>query len=265
MSSAAAKNGKIGVLLIGHGSRDLAGQQAFSQTVEQVVQLRPQWPIEPGYLELVEPNISVGIARLLDQGIERLVASPLLLFSAGHARRDIPDALASALAEAPEIAMSQAPVFACHPGIVELAVSRFLETVIPHPSIPSQETCLVMVGRGSRNNEATKEMVKLTHLVAANLHLPHHRTCFRAMASPSMEEVLAEVAEGPYRRVVVQPHLLFPGEVRDAVAQRVRSISEGSSKQWLVSGTLGPDRRLAEVLVELIEKTAGEMATQSMQ
>src|SRR5690606_655117 len=79
-----------GLLLVGHGTRSAAGTAEFRRTVGQVAALRPDWAVAGGFLELAEPTIPAAIDALAKQGVKRLIVMPLLLFAAGHARRDIP-------------------------------------------------------------------------------------------------------------------------------------------------------------------------------
>ena len=45
------------------------------------------------------------------------------------------------------------------------------------------------------------------------------------MAEPSFAETLSHVAELPYRRIVVQPHLLFSGELLADIGAKVAEMA----------------------------------------
>src|SRR5215212_2590757 len=90
-----------GILLIGHGTRDAAGHQEFLVTAQRLQEAVPGNPVEPCFLELSQPTISEGWHRLAARGVTQIVATPLLLFSAGHAKRDIPDVIHSAAKTTP--------------------------------------------------------------------------------------------------------------------------------------------------------------------
>src|SRR5436190_70542 len=87
----------LGLLLVGHGTRDSAGLAEFRELHRLLVERAGELPVESCFLELAEPNISAGIEALLARGVRQIVVAPLLLFAAGHAKRDIPEGVADAL------------------------------------------------------------------------------------------------------------------------------------------------------------------------
>src|SRR6185437_8531830 len=150
---------------------------------------------------LAEPSIEQGVARLIERGVRRIVVQPLLLFSAGHAQRDIPQAVQVAIEKvtarrsAPKLEsaplVSQVPVLGCHPQLVELSSRRYCEArsrLDAARKVPSAETLLLMVGRGSLDAAANAEFARF-----ARLRYEHERpggleTCFVAMAHPTLDE-----------------------------------------------------------------------------
>lgn len=86
------------VLLVGHGTRDPEGVAGFLELAALVAERRPEWQVEPAFLEFAAPSIADGVAKLLAEGTpELLVVAPLLLFAAGHAKEDIPREVAAAV------------------------------------------------------------------------------------------------------------------------------------------------------------------------
>ncbi len=51
------------------------------------------------------------------------------------------------------------------------------------------------------------------------------------------------------RYIIVQPHLLFEGELTSQLREKIRVLNEGSSRKWLLARTLGVDVELARVFV----------------
>ena len=249
---------KQGLLLVGHGTRNEAGRREFLEVASLVAARRDHWAVEPSFLELATPRIEQGVAQLVDQQIEQLTVMPLLLFAAGHAKQDIPSAVATALASQFALSSEQAPHLGCHRAILELSRLRFQQALatLPAdgPSVPADQTLLLLVGRGSRDASATAEMHEFARLRAAQTPVGRVECCFFAMARPSLEEMLPRIATMPYWRVVVQPHLLFQGELLTALSERVRRFAAlHPQQQWIVTEHLGPHRLLAEAIVELAE------------
>ena len=56
-------------------------------------------PVEHGFLEFATPILRDGLDRLREQGVQRVLAIPAMLFAAGHAKNDIPSVLNTYSAE----------------------------------------------------------------------------------------------------------------------------------------------------------------------
>lgn len=244
----------MGALLIGHGTRDAEGVSEFYSTVSQVSIARPDIAVEPCFLEIAEPTIASAVSRLVERGVEQIVVTPLLLFAAGHAKRDVPAAVADALLPYPEIVWRQAQHLGCHIAILEQSASRFQQALANRPAIPVERTALLFVGRGSHDQEATSEMHEFAALSPQSALVDTVYVAFVAMAQPSLEEILEQIAENRYERVVVQPHLLFDGlllgKIREIVAESARRHPQSD---WVVAGHLGPTAAVARAAAERMD------------
>jgi sirohydrochlorin cobaltochelatase len=247
---------KHGILLVGHGTRDHRGVQDFLALGEDLSRMTPDLPVVPCFLEMGRPTIREGVECLVALGTRRIAAMPLMLFAARHVRRDIPDAVNRAIRGGSEIEVRFGPHLGCQQRIAELSARRYHEALAARPAVPADETILVMVGRGSRDAEATAEMGRFVELRGQATPVAEVCTAFLAMAEPGLGEVLQHVGRKRPRRVVVQPHLLFPGALAarvDRAVDRIRTAHPAID--WLVTETLGPDRLVAETVVEGVEST----------
>src|SRR5438309_5753937 len=84
---------KIGVMVCGHGSRDVEAITEFQAVAAGIAQRLPQYPVESGFLEFARPIIRDGLDKLRGQGIRHILAVPGMLFAAGHVKNDIPSVL----------------------------------------------------------------------------------------------------------------------------------------------------------------------------
>ncbi|MFO0899946.1 MAG: sirohydrochlorin chelatase [Pirellulales bacterium] len=250
-TAAAAHAPRVGILLVGHGTREPAGVAQFLELARRFAGALPGSAVEHCFLELAEPTIALGLERLLSRGIDELVVAPLLLFSAGHAKEDIPAAVSvalSALGRA-DLTRRQTPPLECHPELLALSRERFLD-VAGHGAEAS--TTLVMIGRGSRDAEATQQMHRYAALHAAQLDLPPPVVGFLAVARPNLGQALELTATRASERVVVQPHLLFEGllaaEVRAAVADAQRRWPQ---IDWRCTAPLGPQLGVVRALCSM--------------
>jgi len=240
-----------GVLLVGHGTRDAAGVAEFMSVAEQAARRLAPRPLEACFLEIAQPTIAAGVAGLADRGVRRLTVVPLLLFAAGHAKRDIPTAVAEAAARHGNIPARHAPPLECHPKILALSGRRYAEALIGRQSVDPAETMLVMVGRGSSDSQAAAEMRRFSRLRQELTPVGRLETCFVAKQLPTLSESLAAAAASGFRRVVVQPHLLFTGQLVGDIRREVESVA-GTATEWIIAAHLGPEPELADAIVDLV-------------
>ena len=228
------------VLLIGHGTRSRKGQKQFLSLAAELRE-RLERPLEPAFLELAEPTIDQALARLVAGQIERLIVAPLLLFAAGHAKEDIPRAVRQALERLGrrDLALVQCEPFGCEPRIVELAHQRLVESLAGRGIVPRERTLLVAVGRGSSDSAATAEMLKFAGLLGQRAGIRNVQVAFLAMARPTLAEALAAV-DGAASRVIVQPHLLFDGELVERLTRQMSEFARGRPQEWVMTGVLAP-------------------------
>ncbi|HEX4000880.1 MAG TPA: sirohydrochlorin chelatase [Pirellulales bacterium] len=278
------------VLLIGHGTRDPMGVAEFLRLAELVRPLLLPRPMAACFLELAEPTVGDGLERLRDRGARRITTVPVLLTAAGHAKRDIPAAVAAALNRTehdevsignPRPMIGQTPALDCHPRMVDLATRRYDEALAGRAALPPERTLLLLVGRGSSDAAAAETVRRFAALRGERSRVGRVETCFAAVAKPSLEEMLPLVAAAGYERIVVQPHLLFRGrlfqEVREAVARFERQASREGSQfvtretasgerhrterttewitEWIIAEPLGPEPELAAAIVDLVRET----------
>jgi sirohydrochlorin cobaltochelatase len=235
---------RVGLLLVGHGTRSQQGADEF-RALARLVQTRIEpIPVAAAFLEMAQPTIDQGLAELVARGARHVVVLPLLLFAAGHVRRDIPEAIALAAGRlaADKLTAAQADHLGSHPAIVDLSRRRLAESLQGRAAVAASNTALLMVGRGSYDESATVEMHRFARLCAERSPLAKTAVAFLAMARPSAKEVLGQLAAQGFQRIVVQPQLLFAGELLDGLRAEVRSHAiEHPDQEWIVTPHLGQD------------------------
>lgn len=245
------RSGRTGVLVVGHGTADPVGAEETRAVAAQAAALLPAVPVELGFLEVIGPSIADAMGELAGRGCRHVVIAPLLLLTAGHARRDVPEAVVDA-AGRHGIDVVQAAALGCHPDMVALSQQRRHEALAERAATPPEETVLVMLGRGS---SAADGVVQFRAWTAASLaddravH-PDFEIGFAAAARPTLDEALEAASARRPRRVVVQPHLLFRGHVEHQVLAAVsRWQARCPQIEWVPVARLGADARVAAALV----------------
>lgn len=245
-------SGPAGLLLIGHGTRHAGGQAELLETAGMIARQLPDAVVQPCFLEIAEPNIADAVARLADSGATRVTAAPLLLFAAGHWKRDVPAELDRVARQHPHLQIRLARHLGNHPALIQLSVQRFNEAIATHSAtVAPVETTLVLVGRGSGDQTATDEMIEFTRIRAPLSHVANHTTCFLAMAKPSVSATFESIRAAGSRFVVVQPHLLFQGELFEDLRAQVDQANQASpGQQWLIANPLGPAHQLVRAIID---------------
>jgi sirohydrochlorin cobaltochelatase len=250
-----------GVVVVGHGTADATGAAETAEVAALVAALLPGVPVELGFLEVIEPSIAVAVNRLAARGCRRLVAAPLLLFAAGHARRDVPEALGAAVAAAGVVARQSEPL-GLHDAVVELSARRRVEALAGVGPVAAADTVLAVLGRGASDPGALgrlQEFARATLAVAGDWRPGRIEYGFAAAARPTLDEALAAAAAAGPRRVVVQPHLLFHGHVEDQVSAAVARAREAwPAIEWVQVSRLGADVAVARALVDRVRATAAD-------
>lgn len=243
----------LGILLVGHGTRDPQGQQEFRHLASMLASQVVPVPLELSFLELTEPTIDQAVGRLWEIGVRQVVAVPLLLFAAGHVRRDIPGAVEESIARFPGMSVEFVPHLGNSEPVRELSMLRCRETIASPDALPgdglSPQSLLILVGRGSTDPRATREMEEFVELRRRE-SAARVVGCFYAMAKPRLSQALSEAAQTDSATIVIQPHLLFSGDLHDAIAQAVEPYRRQCPQRgWLVAPPLGPHPLLAEAAV----------------
>lgn len=250
-----------GLLLVGHGTRDAEGTKQFfvlaSRLQAYLDGLGQSIRVQPSLLEFQQPDIPAAWNMLIEAGVDQIDVAPLLLFAAGHAKQDIPGAIAELHRNAPQVSVSLARPLSRHPAVMELALQRITSSV---ENFDPRTTTLVMVGRGSYDPCARSDMQVLSEIVRYRLGMSAVQTCFYAMAEPCLPETLQRLSfASDQPTVVVYSHLLFAGRLYDAIVEQATSWAQQSPALPHVafSQPLGPEEQIAAAIFDRVQQASG--------
>lgn len=263
------------ILVVGHGTRKQAGADQLRQLVETMRGLEPNVPLFESFLELAEPTIDEALERVKASGLRQVKVVPVLLFEAGHAKSDIPDAVAAAASRLGLEVLGQSPPLGTNSHVLALSEARYEEIALrgfsagcPQHHCARAGVCLgrcelaetylgtiglAMVGRGASDPAALAQMRTLTDLACPRRHhVVWYETGFFTGGSPNVDELFDMAAASGCDTILVQPHLLFEGELMDQLREKFRARMESRSPQkWLLTRTLGGDPGLARLFLEM--------------
>ncbi|MER8013548.1 sirohydrochlorin chelatase [Streptomyces griseoluteus] len=225
------------LLIVAHGSRDPRHAATVHALVARVRSMRPDLRVVTGFLDFNVPSVGGVLQSLAADGVREVVAQPLLLTRAFHAKADIP----AVLREAPRgMRVRQAEVLGPSPLLVS-ALERRLSEAGLDPADKSS-TGVVLASAGSSDAEAIA--------VIADIAREWWRTgwcavrpAFASARLPRTEDAVRELRAEGCERVAVAPYVLAPGFLPDRIAR-------GAAEADVLAEVLGPAPEVARVLLD---------------
>ncbi|MGQ4363867.1 sirohydrochlorin chelatase [Streptomyces sp. SAS_272] len=228
------------LVVIAHGSRDPRHAATVHALVRRVRSLRPGLRVETGFLDFNVPSVHGVLESLAADGVRDVVALPLLLTRAFHAKADIPAVLRDA---PPRLRIRQAEVLGPSPLLLSALERRLYEAGLS-PADKSS-TGVVLASAGSSDPEAIA--------VIAEIAREWRRTgwcavrpAFASASLPRTEDAVRELRALGCARVAVAPYVLAPGFLPDRIAR-------GATEADVLADVLGPAPEVARVLLERYE------------
>ena len=214
------------LLIIGHGTRDIDGKQAFLNFVDAYQTLDTSRPVIPCFLELTEPFIQEGIDRCVAEGFKEMTVLPFLLFAARHTKFDVTNTLDQAKKHYPFLRFHYGRHFGNTPLLLNVWRSRLAQ--LDRETIASEDTVLLIIGRGSSDPDANSDVYKLSRLLWEGSHYYTVETCFIGITHPRLEQGFERARHHHPKRIIVLPHFLFTG----ALVKKIFRICAQQQKQY---------------------------------
>ncbi len=214
---------KIGVMVCGHGSRDIEAITEFKAVAEGIAQRLPQYPADYGFLEFATPIIRDGLDRLREKGVSRVLAVPGMLFAAGHAKDDIPSVLNTYQATHPGLKIEYGRELAVDVKLLRAAGERIeaAEKTVAR-KVPRAETMLMVVGRGTSDPDANSNINKVARMLWEGMGFGWGEVCYSGVTFPLVGPGLEHAVKLGYKRIIVFPYFLFTG----ILVKRIYSITD---------------------------------------
>ncbi|KFF97792.1 hypothetical protein IQ62_28945 [Streptomyces scabiei] len=226
------------LLVIAHGSRDPRHAATVHALVRRVRAMRPGLRVETGFLDFDFPSVQGVLESLAAQGVRDVVALPLLLTRAFHAKADIP----AVLREAPPcLRIRRAEVLGPSP-LLRAALERRLYEAGLSPADKSS-TGVVLASAGSSDPEAIAVIADIArewwHTGWCAV-----RPAFASASLPRTEDAVRELRALGCDRVAVAPYVIAPGRLPDRIAA---GAAEAGAD--VLAEVLGPSPELAALLL----------------
>jgi sirohydrochlorin cobaltochelatase len=255
--------GKLGVLICGHGSRDRRGVAEFADLTIALKARFPQYPVAHGYLEFATPIIGDGLDRLRDEGADRILAVPGMLFAAGHAKNDIPALLNDYATRHPGLRIDYGRELGIDAKMLGAAAARIREALArTRDNVPVEDIMLVVVGRGASDPDANSNVAKAMRMLWEGLGFGWGETAYSGVTFPLVAPALERAARLGFKRIVVFPYFLFSGVLVNRIyAHTDEAAARHPDVEFVKAPYLGGHELVVETFVERVHETLnGETA-----
>ncbi|MFJ3858114.1 sirohydrochlorin chelatase [Streptomyces sp. NPDC090085] len=236
------------LLVIAHGSRDPRHAATVHALTRRARALRPGLRVETAYLDFNAPRVEQVLSALYADGVREVVALPLLLTRAFHAKADVPAVLSEALPRLPGLSVSVADVLGPSPLLVDALERRLAEAGVTPADRAT--TAVVLASAGSTDPEAIAVIAEIAR------EWRHTGWCavrpaFASAALPRTEDAVRALRAEGFARVAVAPYVIAPGRLPDRIAEGARAAGAD-----VLADVLGSAPELAVLLLRRYDAAA---------
>ena len=115
------------ILLVAHGSKAKATEQAFDKILGMVRAKLPELVIEAAYMQLSDKTLDLAVADLAERGATAIRIVPFFLFTGMHIQKDIPEMIEEFAQQYPHIEFSLANTLGTDERLADILVDRIKE------------------------------------------------------------------------------------------------------------------------------------------
>ncbi|MGP4077356.1 sirohydrochlorin chelatase [Halobacillus sp. K22] len=214
------------VLYVSHGSRVEETRSEAVACIEKA-QAHVNVPLyKICYLEIASPNVADGVEELVQNGASEIAVVPVLLLSAGHYYKDLPEEIKNMQERFPSVTFTYGKPLGVQDRLVDVLVDR-IENVTPNEGTPLN---LLLVGRGSRKPETKRDIESIANKLKSKTNALNVGVCYLAACGPTFEEGLETSLSRAGEGTIVVPYLWFTGLLIRSMQQRIDELeAEGHS------------------------------------
>ncbi len=211
------------ILLVGHGSRNPAGNKEILQFTEAWRKRNPDWRIEVCFIEHADVLLAEGLDRAAASS-SRVVVVPLIINAAGHVKMEIPEAVEAARARHPQVEFACSAHLGMGPEIHAILRQR-IDQLLRELAMPDPRTTgIILLGRGSSDKSANGEVAKMARWLLEDMQHDLVDIAFTGITLPRLETVVQRQAKLGMTQIVVQPVYLYTGVLIERIKQQVARL-----------------------------------------
>ena len=212
------------ILLVGHGSREAAGNAEILLFAERWRARHPDWRIEVGFIEFADPLLDPALNHAA-RNSERVLVLPLILNAAGHVRQDIPSAIQRARKRHPDVQFLYAPHLAVSDPLLSI-LKRFLRQAMLQLDVPDPRTTgVILLGRGSSDRLANGDVARMARWLWEIGDHDRVDLAFTGVTFPRLEKVVRDQVALGMMQIVVMPYYLFTGTLIKRIGRQMENLA----------------------------------------
>lgn len=253
---------KTAVLFVGHGSRLEAGNEEVRTFIRQMKPaIDANLLVETCFLEFANPNIEDGIQACIEQGAVEIHVIPIILLHAGHSKLHIPAEIEEAKAQFPEIRFTYGQTIGIHQAIIDILKAR-LEEIQFDVSIPHKDTAILLIGRGSSDEDAKMDFYNIASILQSQLSVSTVECAFMGVTTPTVEQGIQTCIANGAKQVIMLPYFLFTGILMERMAVMAQQFSDTNSNVSIeLASYFGYHPNLQTVLLERLQQAIDGTST----
>lgn len=211
------------ILLIGHGSRNAAGNREIETFADMWRKRQPQWNIEVCFIEFADVLLGEGLDRAA-KNARRVIVVPLILNAAGHVKMETPEHIAAARLRHPNTEFLYMPHLGADERILHI-LKRKLHKALGALDMPDpQTTGVILLGRGASDAGANGEVAKMARWLFEETAHELVDIAFTGITFPRLESVVQRQVKLGMTQVVVLPYYLFTGTLIERIKKQVERL-----------------------------------------
>ncbi|MBE0434582.1 MAG: sirohydrochlorin chelatase [Methylomicrobium sp.] len=244
------------ILLVGHGSRNQAGNDEILEFQRQWQTRHPEWRIELCYIELADVLLPEGLRRAA-QNSDKVIVVPLIISAAGHVKMEIPEHIEAARALNPNVEFVYAPHLGSNETLLEI-LKKQLNATLKTLAMPDPKTTgVIILGRGSSDRVANGELAKLARWLFEATEHELVDIAFTGITHPRLETAVQRQARLGMTQIAILPYYLFTGLLIERIARQVQRLQTQYPQIAIACGNyFGFDPGVFELLDRRVEDAA---------
>jgi len=212
------------ILLVGHGSREAAGNEEIERFATLWRERRPDDRIDVCFIEFSDVTLDDGMDRAAKDA-QRVIVLPLILGAAGHVKMEIPHHIAHARERHPDVHFVMAKHLGADMRILQALKQELSHAMLALDAPDAKNTGVIVLARGSSDKVANGEIAKMARWLYEETDHEMVDLAFTGITFPKVETVAQRQVACGMKQVIVLPYYLFTGVLIQRIARQVERLA----------------------------------------